>query len=396
MRMRSLLFFLVVLITACGGGSTEPSAPPPVPVASILIDPASVSLTPGGTRTLTATTRDATGGVLPGRAITWTSANASVATVSTSGTVTAVAPGATTVTAASEGRSATVTVTVLSPVTSVTISGDLSPKVGDSYTYTATARTADGNIAVRPISWSVTDPTKAQMNTNGAMVPLAAGAITLRATIDGAPWIIVATAYDWEPFGSGTTLGLSLAADVAITNRFGQSELPTLLVGCTSGQMVIAVRTERFITASGLVAYSFDGGTIFTRTWVESTDFRSLIFPSLSNQVTTAFTGQLSTARTFEFAFGEFQSSARATQFRVTGLASRLGTMLPGCQLLNNRIASNPTAEQLEALFEAAGRPINVDAPAQQRRDQPSQQVRPSLKAPVKPLDRRAGIRVAP
>jgi hypothetical protein len=69
--------------------------------------------------------------------------------------------------------------------------------------------------------------------------------------------------------------------------------------------------------------------------------------------------------------------------------------MVPGCQLLNNRIASNPTAEHLEALLRAAGRPVTVDASAQQRRSLPSHPVRPSLETPVKPLDRRAGIRVA-
>jgi hypothetical protein len=62
---------------------------------------------------LTATPRDASGNPLAGRTITWTSGNLGVATVSAGGLVSAVAVGAVTITATSEGQSGTALVTVV-------------------------------------------------------------------------------------------------------------------------------------------------------------------------------------------------------------------------------------------------------------------------------------------
>ncbi|MBK8650086.1 MAG: Ig-like domain-containing protein, partial [Gemmatimonadetes bacterium] len=55
----------------------------------------------------TATVRDAQGNVLTGRPVTWSSSTPAVATVSTTGLITAVAPGTVTVAATSEGVSGT-------------------------------------------------------------------------------------------------------------------------------------------------------------------------------------------------------------------------------------------------------------------------------------------------
>lgn len=70
-------------------------------------------LVPGGTRQFTATTRDAAGNTLTGRTVSWATTTAAVATVGTSGLVTAVGAGTTQLTATSEGRTANATVTVL-------------------------------------------------------------------------------------------------------------------------------------------------------------------------------------------------------------------------------------------------------------------------------------------
>lgn len=111
----------LALLSACSGGETgpQPPAPPPPPpppaaVASVTLEPALVTLVPTQTQTLNATLRDAQGGVLSGRTVAWTTDRAEVATVSGTGVVTAVAPGAATITAASEGRSGTAQVTVQS------------------------------------------------------------------------------------------------------------------------------------------------------------------------------------------------------------------------------------------------------------------------------------------
>jgi hypothetical protein len=78
----------------------------------------SATVAVGASQQFTATLRDASGNVLTGRAISWTSSALSVANVSTIGLVTALLAGTTTITATSEGQSgaATMTVTALPPL----------------------------------------------------------------------------------------------------------------------------------------------------------------------------------------------------------------------------------------------------------------------------------------
>ena len=83
-----------------------------VPVGSVVVSPATGSVEAGKTIQITATTKDANGNVLTGRAITWSSSNTAVATVSTGGLVTGKAVGSATITAASEGKSGTAAITV--------------------------------------------------------------------------------------------------------------------------------------------------------------------------------------------------------------------------------------------------------------------------------------------
>src|SRR3989442_1693526 len=82
-----------------------------VPVAAVVVSPATANVVVGGTAQLSATPKDAAGNVLAGRAVAWTSSNPGIATVSASGLVTGVAPGTATITATSEGQSGSATIT---------------------------------------------------------------------------------------------------------------------------------------------------------------------------------------------------------------------------------------------------------------------------------------------
>jgi alpha-tubulin suppressor-like RCC1 family protein len=105
----------VMTLFACGGEdtagpTTENGAPT---VASVQVTPISDTLVSlGETVQLTAAARDASGNMISGRAFTWSSSNVSVATVSASGLVTAVADGAATISAAADGKSGTATISV--------------------------------------------------------------------------------------------------------------------------------------------------------------------------------------------------------------------------------------------------------------------------------------------
>lgn len=78
----------------------------------IALSSSSASLLLGETHAVTAAARAANGAAMPGSFLTWTTADADVATVSPAGLITGVAPGATTVTARRGGSSGSVSVDV--------------------------------------------------------------------------------------------------------------------------------------------------------------------------------------------------------------------------------------------------------------------------------------------
>ena len=86
-----------------------------VPVASVTVTPNPASVQVGGTVQLTATPENANGTPLPDRPVSWSTSAAAVATVSSSGLVTGLAPGSATITATSEGTSGTSAVSVTVP-----------------------------------------------------------------------------------------------------------------------------------------------------------------------------------------------------------------------------------------------------------------------------------------
>ena len=109
-------------LAACGGGGDD-GGTPPTTVASVVI---TAPTTPPSFQTLTRTAqftavaRDAASTPIAGAAISWSSSNTGVATVSGSGLVTAVANGSAQITATSSGvPSPSVTVTVAQVVSAV-------------------------------------------------------------------------------------------------------------------------------------------------------------------------------------------------------------------------------------------------------------------------------------
>lgn len=96
------------------GQTAEPQAVTLRAAATLSISPASPApLYPGDRVQLQATLTDATGQVVGGRDVEWTSSAGAVATVGADGGVTAVAPGSAVISAAAGGRTATANVTVV-------------------------------------------------------------------------------------------------------------------------------------------------------------------------------------------------------------------------------------------------------------------------------------------
>ena len=160
----------------------------PTPVASVRLTPTTRDLFVGQTVQLSAQTLDSQGNVLPNRPVTFTTSNATVASVSTAGVVTALAPGSAIITAASEGKTAVATVTVTSvPVASVAVTPSTSELVvGQTTQLKAEPRDASGQPLVgRVVSWSTSAPNVASVSSTGLVTSLAPGSATITATSEG-------------------------------------------------------------------------------------------------------------------------------------------------------------------------------------------------------------------
>jgi glucose/arabinose dehydrogenase len=107
------LLILAGGLLACGsddGGGTEP--PPPAAVASVSITAPTTSIPAGQTVQFTATALDDNGNPVAGQSFQWTTGDATVATVSSTGLVTGIAEGQAPIQATTGGVSGTVTISV--------------------------------------------------------------------------------------------------------------------------------------------------------------------------------------------------------------------------------------------------------------------------------------------
>ena len=117
--------WLGIGLIACGGGGDSPGTtepPAPKPVATVTVTLASSTVIVGRTVQGSVALADAGGATLTGRAVQWSTTSTAIATVDQAGLVTGVAPGTATITATSEGKSGTASLTVTTdPATTATI-----------------------------------------------------------------------------------------------------------------------------------------------------------------------------------------------------------------------------------------------------------------------------------
>lgn len=177
-----------ITATAEGKTGTTRVTVTPAAVASIDVTPHTASVQEGRTLQLTATPRDAAGHALTGRTIAWTSADVTKATVSATGLVTGVAPGAANILATSGNifGSAAVVVTPL-----VVGSVDISPaggnvQLGSTLQLTATVKDTAGTVVTsKPVTWTSLDVAIATVDTTGLVTAVAYGAARIVAAAGG-------------------------------------------------------------------------------------------------------------------------------------------------------------------------------------------------------------------
>ena len=238
-----------------------------VPAAAIVIAPSAVTLTKGDTSRFTATVRDASGSVLANRAVTWSSSNPTIATVSSSGLVTAVAAGTATVTARSDAVSATAAVSIAAPppapVAAIVVSlGSTSLAAGQGTQATATLRDAAGNVLTgRTVTWSSANPEVATVTAAGRVTAVAPGTASVIATSEGQTGAATLTVVAPTPSpvasvtltASQTSLDIGQTLQVAVTLRDGAGNILTgRTIGWTSSSSaVLTVSPTGLVTALG-------------------------------------------------------------------------------------------------------------------------------------------------
>jgi uncharacterized protein YjdB len=162
----------------------------PAPVAAVIVEPTSATLPVGQSLALTDTLKDANGNVVVAPAVSWTSANTSVATVNANtGVVTTLAPGAPmAITATSEGISGSMTLTVTGPLTTVVVAPNPSSVgLGQTNALSDTLKDAAGNVLTgHLVTWSTADRTIATVSNSGVVTGVAfGGPIAITATSGG-------------------------------------------------------------------------------------------------------------------------------------------------------------------------------------------------------------------
>lgn len=190
---RALLLALAAVVTgwiiACSSGGDGGTNPPDDQVASVSVSPPQAELTSvGETVSLTARALTSSGSEVTGVSFTWSSSNSTVASVSSTGVVTARSRGTTTITARTAGVEGSAAVAVNLAVGSVQVSPSTAQltALGQTVELRARAFTQSGDeISGLNAQWSSSAPDVASVNQQGVVTAQGNGPATIRATIEG-------------------------------------------------------------------------------------------------------------------------------------------------------------------------------------------------------------------
>ena len=183
------------VIAAAGNGTTTVRATAGSASASVTVSVAqqpaaltvsanTVTLTAiGAVHALSATVNDAGGHAVAGAQVTWTSSDQAVVTVSNAGTVTAVGPGATTITAQAGSASASVAVSVAQQPATLTVSTDTVTltAIGAVHALSATVTDAGGHAVAGQVTWTSSDQAVVTVTNAGAITAVGPGTATITA-----------------------------------------------------------------------------------------------------------------------------------------------------------------------------------------------------------------------
>ena len=233
---------VTVTATIAGVPGTLTLTITPRVTTTVTVSSPTASPTVGETVQLTVVARDQFGDVIPGKSATWSTSDARVGTVSTSGLLQAVAPGTVAVTATIDAVPGSLTLTVVpGTVTSVTVSAPtLTPKEGDTVQLTAVAYDQFGNIVPGvTATWSVSDATLGAVSATGLLQTYATGTVQASATVAGVSGAVSLTV---SAIKVSTTFGAKEVVFDYTTDRCEYLDLPdqpARMVRAEDGSLVL-------------------------------------------------------------------------------------------------------------------------------------------------------------
>ena len=180
------------LIAACiqpSGPLGAPNVLPMETVSSVRITLVQSTLAPGQTTQGTAIAKSAAGDLISGQTVTWASVSPTVATVSSTGAVTAVASGSATIRATDSGMAGSTSLTVTqvpqSGVPVVVVEVDSTTLlVGHVAHASATAKDALGNpITDQQVTWASLTPATATVSSSGEVMAVSSGTAIIEARV---------------------------------------------------------------------------------------------------------------------------------------------------------------------------------------------------------------------
>jgi trimeric autotransporter adhesin len=257
------------------------------PVGSIVVAPTAATLRIATTLQLTDTVKDASGHVLQGQTVTWSSDTAAIVAVDANGLVIARAIGVAHITATSGGKSAQATITVSSvPVASIIITPP-TPSVFVAQTTQLTAVTKDsaGNILPgRVVRWSASNTAIATVDSiSGLVTGAGAGSTSIKARSEGVTDSVTVTVSNappstviLSPSVSQVDVGQTVQLTAVVTNSSG-NPISNPTVNFTSNKTNVASVTSQAGATAQILAGPNAGTATITGTSGAATGTATMI-----------------------------------------------------------------------------------------------------------------------
>ena len=247
---------ILVALAACGGSDASTGSSRPV-VATVSVSAPTQSIFVGATAAMTATARDKNGSIVSGRAVTWTTSNAAIASITQSGVATGLAPGQTDVRAAIDGVVGSAPITVLSPqVSSVEITGGGTTLLpGETLRLSAVAKNDAGTVlSGKSFTWSTSNAAVATVSSDGTVLAVGPGAANISAATDGKSASVAVTV-------EASALTSIVIAPAPMLVAVGGA-YPLSAVGADQRGKPIALQQVTFQSSDGATASVTDGGSV--------------------------------------------------------------------------------------------------------------------------------------